>query len=97
MSNQKSRNYDDEFKLSSVKLYYASGKSYAELSRDLGIPSSTLIGWVHSGKYHNKNKPNQILDSETLQELSQLRKALKLANEERDILKKALAIFSTET
>jgi transposase len=96
MSKQANRKYDDEFKCSSVKLYYESGKSYNRLSQDLGIPESTLVGWVLSGKYHNKAIPDQVLDTETLKELNRLRKALKLANEEREILKKALAIFSTE-
>ena len=97
MSKRKVRKYDDEFKSSTVKLYYESGTAYEQLSKDLGIPVSTIVGWVNSSKYHNKTRPNQALCLDTLQELNRLRKELKDAREERDILKKALAIFSTKT
>lgn len=89
------RRYDEEFKHNAVKLYYASGKSYSVLSNELGIPSATLVGWVHSSKY----KPGAITSEKTalppeLEELRRLRKELAIVKEERDILKKAVAIFS---
>jgi transposase-like protein len=43
------RTYDDEFKTHSVSLYLNSGKSYPQLSKELGVPASTLAGWVNSG------------------------------------------------
>jgi len=95
MKQRKVRSYDKEFKLNAVKLYSSSGKSYEQVSSELGIPSSTLVGWVHDhkkegieafpGKGHIK--PSDL-------ELVQLKKELATTREERDILKKALAIFS---
>ena len=46
MSKRTIRNYDKEFKLNAVKLYKDSGKSYPVVSEELGIPMSTLVGWV---------------------------------------------------
>jgi transposase-like protein len=43
------RTYDDEFKTHSASLYLNSGKSYPQLSKELGVPASTLAGWVNIG------------------------------------------------
>jgi transposase-like protein len=43
------RTYDDEFKTQAVLSYLNSGKSYPQLSKELGVPASTLAGWVNSG------------------------------------------------
>ncbi|WP_032112356.1 transposase [Candidatus Paracaedibacter symbiosus] len=95
MNQGKMRTYDKEFKVNAMSLYLSSGKSYQQISQDLGIPGSTLAGWVEEhkkagaeafvGKGHIKIADNEIV---------QLRKELALVREERDILKKALGIFS---
>lgn len=95
MSKRTVRQYDDTFKERSVALYYDSGKSLKRLSQDLNIPSATLAGWVNGGKYVKGNARHS--SQATEQELAQmhdLRKALRIVTEERDILKKAVAIFS---
>jgi len=96
MSKRNNRKYDSEFKQNAVKLYYASGKSYSVLSDELGIPTATLVGWIHSGKYrtHEKNPGEPAPMTAELEELKRLRKELAIVKEERDILKKAVAIFS---
>ncbi len=48
MNNQ--RKYDREFKLNAVKLYHESGKSLETVSSNLGIPLTTLAGWVKQCK-----------------------------------------------
>ena len=50
MSNKRVRTYDKEFKLNAVRLYLTSGKSYPEVSGELGIPAGTLATWVHTHK-----------------------------------------------
>ena len=90
------RTYDKEFKLNAVKLFQESGRSIREISRELGIPSATLTSWVESNKKEGMEafpgkgnlKPSDV-------EVAQLRKDLAIAREERDILKKALGIFSS--
>ncbi len=50
MNQGKMRSYDKEFKINAVSLYLSSGKSYQQISQDLGIPGSTLAGWVEEHK-----------------------------------------------
>lgn len=93
MTKRNLRNYDDEFKRNAVSLYLNSGKSYPILGEELGMAPSTLAGWVNSGKYHN-NGPNRKITEAELSELKALRKELSHVKMERDILKKAVAIFT---
>ena len=87
------RKYDEEFKHRAVKLYLESGKSYPVLSEELGVPSATLAGWVNNPRYKEiiSTPAGEI---EIMDELKKLRKELKDVREERDILKKVVAIFS---
>jgi transposase len=95
MRSRKLRAYDKEFKLNAINLYLNGERSYKEVSKELGVPETTLIGWVYTHKKNGKEsfpgkgyiKPGDI-------EIQQLRKRLSIAEEERDILKKALGIFS---
>jgi transposase len=90
------RTYDKEFKLSAVNLYLNGDRTYTQISEELGIPSTTLMGWV---KTHRKSGassfPGKGNVKECNAEMVQLRKELAVACEERDILKKALGIFSS--
>lgn len=93
MGSRSTRKYDDEFKSNAVSLYLNSGKSYPQLGEELGMAPSTLAGWVNSGKYCNGSANRKITESE-LSELKKLRKELSHVRMERDILKKAVAIFT---
>jgi len=89
------RVYDKEFKLNAVKLYLEGAGSYQQVSEKLGIPATTLIGWVYTHKKAgNAAFPGKGHIKESDMEIVQLRKRLAIAEEERDILKKALGIFS---
>jgi transposase len=96
MNYSKARRYDKEFKMNAINLYQSGKHGYEKLSKELGIPTSTLANWVLSytknGKYAFPGKGN--LKPEDA-ELARLRKELARAREERDILKKALGIFSS--
>jgi transposase len=91
----RTRSYDKEFKINAAKLYLEGSRSYKQVGDELGIPESTLAQWVikhqkggveaFPGKGHLKPEDA---------ELARLRKELAVAKEERDILKKALGIFS---
>ena len=93
MGKRKVRYYDEEFKSNAVSLYLNSGKSYPILSNELGIPVSTLASWVDSGKYQAGSGNRKVTAAE-LAELKSLRKELIRVKMERDILKKAVAIFA---
>jgi transposase len=85
---KRSRHYDDEFKREAVSLVKSTAKTNADIARELGIPSSTLCGWTKESKIDSDGEI--ITDSE----ITKLRRELAETRLERDILKKAVAIFS---
>ncbi len=92
MGNQKK--YDREFKVNAVKLYRESGKSMEEIGRDLGIPKATLHGWIREFKEYGENSfPGKGKLLPCNEEIYRLKKQLADVTMERDILKKAAAIF----
>jgi transposase-like protein len=96
MNQRRVRTYDKEFKLNAVKLYLSSGRNYGQISKELGIPSGTLVTWVRSHKKDGGEAfPGKGHVKPADAEVAQLRKELAIAREERDILKKALGIFSS--
>jgi transposase len=90
MSREK-RNYTPEFKQKAVELSYAKG-SVIEVCRELDIPSSVLSRWRRESNIYGDNsfpgKGNPKLTDEQ-REIAELKKRLKDAEMERDILKKA--------
>lgn len=93
MRNQ--RRYDREFRLNAVKHYEANEKSLTEVAQDLGIPTSTLAGWIREYKEQGeKSFPGSGKIKPCNEEYYRLCKELEDVRMERDILKKAIAIFS---
>lgn len=82
------RKYDDEFKRETIRLVKSGSKTLSAIARDLGISSSTLHGWVHKSV---ETKTGEII---TDSEITRLKRELANVKMERDILKKAVAIFS---
>jgi transposase len=82
------RKYTQDFKNQVVNMLL-NGKRIIDVSRDLDIPIRTIDRWIEIER--KKNKP---IDSLKNVNTSQLMKELLDVKEERDILKKALAIFS---
>ena len=87
------RVYDLEFKKDVVRLLLESGKSISSLSKDVGVPTATIHRWKDELLTNGAVK----IDKAVLEQSEELKKLRKLNAElqmERDILKKALAIFS---
>jgi transposase len=95
MSREK-RNYTVEFKEKAVELSYARG-SAVEICRELDIHTSVLNRWRRESDAYGRNsfpgKGNPKLTDQQ-REIAELKKKLRDAELERDILKKATAIFS---
>ena len=89
------KHYTTEFKERAVKLCLESDKGCLELANDLGVPVSTLSTW--KSKYLKAiNKTKAFSSSNDNQdELVALKAKLRDVEEERDILKKALAICNS--
>jgi transposase len=95
--SRKYRTYTKEFKLEALELLRTSGKSAAQIERDLGITKGMLLKWRdrYQVKTENGEAKLEPSDLEAAQaELRRLRRQLAIAEQERDILKKAVSIFS---
>ena len=93
----KRRTYTEEFKKDAVELSLNSDKTVKEIAEDLGINYSNLNRWCREYKQKGDlafpGNGNQKLTPEQ-QKIKELEDKLKEAKLERDILKKAVAIFS---
>jgi len=63
------------------------------VARDLDLTETALREWVHRARA-NRTRGRTGLTTAEREELAQLRKANRVLQEERDILKKALAFFA---
>lgn len=89
------RSYDKDFKINAIKLYRESGRSMNSIADELGISSSTFHQWVIAYKQEGDSGfPGKGHTKSSEEELIALRKELHHVRLERDILKKAVAIFS---
>lgn len=88
--------YSKEFKEQAVELCLNNDKPDIEIADDLGVRPSTLASWKRKYLRKNRKKSNSSEANLTdAQKIKQLQRKLAIAEEERDILKKALAIFSS--
>jgi len=93
---QARRVFTREFKIETIELYRNSEKTADEISRDLGIRKELIYRWnSEQKKWKNHSFPGagHMKDPEE-EKLRKLERELAGVKEERDILKKALAIFS---
>tara|TARA_R110000868_G_C10823757_1_gene758819 strand:- start:885 stop:1199 length:315 start_codon:yes stop_codon:yes gene_type:complete len=90
------RHFDKEFKLMAVNLCL-SGNSTKEVAEDLGVRPELVRRWKREyeqyseGSFSGHGNANLTTDQK---EIARLKRELRDAQEERDILKKAVRIFS---
>ncbi len=95
MKNEKqkrvNRQYDEAFKRQALELV-SGGRTVAAVAKSLGIKAGVLYSW------RSQAKQKRGLGKEGVnKEIKELKKRLKETEQERDILKKALSIFSRKT
>jgi transposase len=101
MNERKYRNYPEAFKLEALALLEKQEKSAGQIERELGITPGMLLKW--RARYHavEKSGAEVRLEPSDLEaakaEIRRLQRALAEAQEERDILKKAVNIFSRKS
>ena len=87
------RRFDKQFKIDAVNLLETSGKTATAVAADLGIPRDVLSRWKREAMANNDRAfPGH--GNPRDEEMARLRKENADLKMERDILKKALAIFS---
>lgn len=92
---KKRRIFSREFKENAVRLVLDGSRSVREVSRGLGINENLLYRWKKQFTEDPENSfPGKGHLKPEEEEIRRLKKELSDAREERDILKKAVAIFS---
>lgn len=98
MEDKKYRTYPKEFKLEALEMLAHSGKSAGQIERELGITPGLLGKWkaryqiLQNGTQEARIGPSDLEEAKA--EIHRLQRELSAVEEEREILKKALNIFS---
>jgi transposase len=98
MNERKYRSYPEAFKLEALALLQKGEKSAGQIERELGITPGMLVKWraryqaVEKGLQEVHLEPSDLEAAKA--EIKRLQHELAEVEEERDILKKAVNIFS---
>jgi transposase len=91
------KQYDKEFKIEAVRLASESGNTQAQIQRDLGIGQGVISRWKRELKIDNDHAfPGKGNLKPQDEEMRNLQREVQRLRRERDILKKAVAIFSED-
>jgi transposase len=89
------KTFNKEFKINAVKLALSGERSMRQIAEELGINQNTLSNWK---KEYLKDKedsfPGKGYQKPDDAEMTKMRKDLAIVTMERDILKKAIAVFT---
>ena len=86
------RKFDADFREGAVRLVRETGKSAAQVARDLGINPGTLVNWVNADR-RRRGEGNGALGEDERAELARLRKENAELAMERDVLKRSVALW----
>ena len=90
----KRKRFDRDFKVSAVKMVTDEGHKASDVARGLGVHPNQLYSWK---KKYGDSGDKAFPGKGHLTELAALRRQLREVEMERDILKKAVGIFSKTT
>jgi transposase len=89
------RTFTKDYKLEVLELARTSGKSRAQLERDLGLTAGQIRTWERALAQDGQQAfPGTGHQPETEAELRRLRRENEILRQERDILKKAMVVFA---
>ena len=99
MARQRAKTYNREFREEVLRLAATGDRTDAEIEQSLGLSPQLISQWrrrygVPSGEPAGTVKPATLAEAEA--EIRQLRRELETVRQERDILKKAIVIFSKD-
>ncbi len=91
------KKFSQEFKIEAVRLAREDGRASSEIAEDLGIRADMLRRWVREMELDGGDAFRGSGNLKTEEdELRKLKRELHRVRQERDILKKAVAIFSDQ-
>ena len=88
------RKFTNEFKTEAMRLALRGDIPKSAVARDLGIRPKLLYRWL--SEFGPKADGSRGVSPDEHDELIRLRRKLRVVEEERDILKKAIGIFTKE-
>ena len=89
--------YTREFKEEAVRLAQTSGKPITQIARELGISDSAIHSWRKELAEHGPEAfPGKGHQTALEEEVTRLKRDLERVQQERDILKKVVSIFSRD-
>ena len=95
MTARRRRTFTPEFKARTVELVRTSGKSVAEVCRDLDLTETAVRRWLAQAEIDAGRRDG--LTTAEREELAQLRREVRVLRQARDILANATAFFAKET
>ena len=100
MSKQKTKRsrrfHSPEFKAETVQLVKEGGRSVVQVCEELGLADSLVREWVRQADADAGTGVPGVLTSAEKEELSHLRREVKVLRTEREILKRAATCFAKE-
>ncbi|MGW6154179.1 transposase [Streptomyces sp. NPDC055144] len=91
---EKRRKFDPEFREGAVRIVTETGKSIAEVAKDLGINETTLATWVSRARQAGTRPAGGSEELERLRrENAQLKRDNKELGMEREVLKRCMVLW----
>ena len=97
MGRRHRRSFSPEFKAEAVRLCKLGDRTIGKVAKDLDLTETALRVWVKQAEIDAGQGPPGALTTAEREELTKLRAQVKRLEMERDILKKATAVFAKES
>ena len=94
------KKYDAGFRAEAVRLIRdgrRDGKSLERVAKNLGVHANTLREWLRRDDFVHAGDGTNTAHLDPASEVEQLRKEIRLLKMEREILKKATALFAKDS
>lgn len=100
MISGKEKGYDEEFRRRAVEMLIHSGKSQAQVARELGVSGFSLNQWkklAMAEMKHGEANAEEMAPEEAIKEIRRLRQENEYLKRQQEILRNAMSIFRNES